>query len=496
MPFLPLDIPPGIVRGGTEYASRNHWYNANLTRWHFPGGTVGPIGGWAAISTSAVTGTARAIIAWRDDSGSRWVMIGTHSHLYVMNSAGALFDVTPVAFTTGRSDAAAATGYGYGPYGSYTYGTARPDTGNYLDATVWDLDTFGQYAIGCSPDDGKIYEWTLSTGTPAAALAGAPTSCKGVVVTKQRFIVALGAGGNSRKLQWADQESGTDWSPSATNQAGDLDLYAGVLKCGCVVGDQTLVLTDLDAHVMDYIGLPFVYSVKKVGDGCGANSKRCVVSTGQFAVWWGLSGFFIYDGSFRPLPCDVWDYLQINLRQSQRSKISGWHNVVFSEIWWEWPNGSSENRSYVFWNYRENIWGLNDGARTRYCGVGPGVYSIPFLMSSDGYVYQHEYGFSYSGNDPSMRSGPIELGNGDNVMHVLGIIPDLATTPDLEINFFTRQYPNADETETATATFDSTGITDLRFTARQVEILLTGPTTFREWRWGRARLDVRPGGKR
>ena len=50
--------------------------------------------------------------------------------------------------------------------------------------------------LACNEDDGKIYEWQLGTGTPAAVLSNAPTSNLGCVVTEERFLFALGAGGN------------------------------------------------------------------------------------------------------------------------------------------------------------------------------------------------------------------------------------------------------------------------------------------------------------
>ena len=71
--------------------------------------------------------------------------------------------------------------------------------------------------------DGKIYEWQL-TQELCTSSANAPTGNKGLVVTEERFVFALGAGGNPRKVQWCDQENNTSWTPSATNQAGDFEL--------------------------------------------------------------------------------------------------------------------------------------------------------------------------------------------------------------------------------------------------------------------------------
>ena len=32
MTLIPLQIPPGVYRNGTEYQASNRWYDANLVR--------------------------------------------------------------------------------------------------------------------------------------------------------------------------------------------------------------------------------------------------------------------------------------------------------------------------------------------------------------------------------------------------------------------------------------------------------------------------------
>ena len=220
--YIPLNIPPGVYKNGTEYQSKGRWNNSTLVRWYQ--NTIRPIGGWRKRSSTQLTGSARGLIAWRDNSNVRWTGIGTHSKLYAMNEGGVAYDITPASFTVGIADADTKLGYGYGAYGTAAYGIARPDTGSYLPATTWSLDTWGEYLVGCSNADGKLLEWQLNTSNDAAAITNAPTSCSGLVVTEERFLFALGAGGNPRKVQWSDQEVNTTWTPRATNQAGDFDL--------------------------------------------------------------------------------------------------------------------------------------------------------------------------------------------------------------------------------------------------------------------------------
>jgi hypothetical protein len=80
-------------------------------------------------------------------------------------------------------------------------------------------------------------------------------------------------------------------------------------------------------------------------------------------------------------------------------------------------------------------------------------------------------------------------------MHVLGIVPDEKTSGDVTVSFRKRNYPNAAETVLGSTTLTSAGKADLRFSARQIEIVVTGnaPTN---WRWGEPRLALAAGGKR
>jgi hypothetical protein len=70
MPYLQLAFPPGILRNGTEYESKGRWFGCNQIR--FVEGVILRRGDGVKHSTSAVTGKGRKIIAWRDNSLTRW----------------------------------------------------------------------------------------------------------------------------------------------------------------------------------------------------------------------------------------------------------------------------------------------------------------------------------------------------------------------------------------------------------------------------------------
>lgn len=489
--YIPLNIPAGVYKNGTEYQSKGRWNASNLVRWYQ--NTIRPIGGWRKRSPNQLTGSARGILAWRDNSNLRWTTVGTHSKLYALNEGGTPYDITPTSFTVGIADADAKLGYGYGTYGTSSYGIARPDTGSYTPATTWSLDTYGQFLVACSNADGKLLEWQLNVATDAVAITNAPTSNSGLVVTEERFLFALGAGGNPRKVQWCDQEDNTVWTPSATNQAGDFDLTTlGSLMCGKRVRGATILFTDVDVHSATYIGPPYVYGFERIGTGCGVISRQSVAATDNSAIWMSKSGFWMFDGFVKPLPCDVGDYIFNNINYQQASKVYCVHNSMYGEVWWFYPSSASvENDSYVSYNYRENHWAIGSFGRT--CGTDSGVFNKPMMVSSDSYVYDHETGFSYDSSVPFAESGPVELATGDRVINIVGLVPDENTLGDVKARFSTKFYPNATEYNYGPYTMNTP--TSVRITGRQIAVKIEGNINT-DWRVGTIRLDGKPGGMR
>jgi len=387
------------------------------------------------------------------------------------------------------------TGYGYSTYGSLAYGTARPDTGTITPATTWSMDTWGEYLVACSNADGKLYEWQLGFTTPtlAAAITNAPVNNKALLVTQERILFALGAGGNPRKVQWCDQENNTQWTPAGDNLAGDYELATpGTLIAGKRVKGVNLLFTDVDVHTAQYVGAPFVYGFEKAGSGCGLISAQAVAAIDTAAIWMSKAGFWIYDGYVKPLPSDVSDYVFDNLNFNQASKVYAVHNSKYGEIWWYYPSsGSTENDSYVTFNYRENHWNIGLLART--AGADSGVFVNPLMVSTDGFIYEHEVGFAYDSASLYAESGPVQLGNGDNIMSVRQVVPDEQTLGEAVVSFKTRNYPTG--TQSTFGPYTAANPTSVRFSGRQVNVKVTG-AVLADWRIGVMRLEAIPAGKR
>ncbi len=491
MPLIPLQIPPGVYRNGTEFQASNRWYDANLVRWI--DGTMRPVGGWRARDTLGST-APRAALAWQDLDGGRRYAAGFHDALKAINASGTVVDITPADIVAGDLDAQVNTGYGGGFYGLERYGVARADKGNYGEATTWALDNWGENLVACSVADGRLLEWDLNAANNAAPVSGAPIDNLSLVVTAERFLFALGAGGNPRKVQWCDREDNTTWTPLTTNEAGDLELQtSGQIMLGIKTRGQTLIITDQDAHAATYQGPPYVYGFERVGSACGAMSRRAAAAVDEGVFWMGRRGFHIYaGGAVQDVPCEVSDYVFSDISAGQSSKVYAVSNQQFNEIWWFYPSGSSlENDRYVVFNYAERHWSVGSISRT--AAVDSGVFRSPIWFGSDGVSYDHETGLSHGGADVFAESGPISLGAGDNVMAATMLIPDEKTQGDVTATFKTRFQPN--NTQRTYGPYSLANPTSVRFTGRQIQMRVDG-ARLADWRVGVMRLDATAGGLR
>lgn len=491
MPLIPLQIPAGVYRNGTDFQGSNRWRDANLVRW--VENTMRPVRGWES-RVSLGTTAPRAAIAWQDTTSDRWFAAGFHDKLAVSTESNITTDITPADLTAGTLDAVANVGYSGGFYGLGFYGTERADTGNYSEATTWSLDNFGSYLVACSTADGRLLEWQLDTGTDAAPIANAPTNNLGLLVTEERFLFALGAAGNPRLVQWCDRENNTSWTPAATNEAGDIELQtSGQIMQGIRTRGQSLIITDIDAHSVTYIGGQFVYGFSRVGSSCGAVSRRSAAAVDEGVFWMGQRGFFAYaGGAVQDIPCEVADHVFNDMNAAQASKVWAVANQQYNEIWWWYPSeGSNEIDRYVSYNYKEGHWSIGQLSRT--AGVDRGVFRRPIWFKTDGDAYNHDTGLNYEGADVFAESGPISLGAGDNVMSATMLIPDELTQGDVEATFKTRFHPNDDER--SYGPYAMANPTSVRFTGRQVRMRVEG-AKLADWRVGIMRLEATAGSKR
>ena len=106
MPLQKLLFKPGINKEGTAYSNEGGWFNSNLVR--FRKGLPEKIGGWVKASPNSFKASGRALHAWVDLNGTKYLSLGTTWKYYVKE--GEVYnDVTPIRATTTNGITFAAT---------------------------------------------------------------------------------------------------------------------------------------------------------------------------------------------------------------------------------------------------------------------------------------------------------------------------------------------------------------------------------------------------
>lgn len=504
MALIPITYPAGIVTNGTEYANSGRWIDGNLVR--FQNGFLRPFGGWELIKTTALQGTPIGIFAYRDNEGARVLAIGTREKIYV-NYIDQWYDITPVGY---QSDAGASPlGYGAYEYGMESYGDARSQSGLAFDTKSFAFTNFGEILVFCSASDGKIYKWqpnsaTNNPDTIATVLhPNAPINNIGVIVSNERHVIALGSGGDPRKIAWSSREDFTTWTASSTNTAGDLNVPTGGRILGAKKWQTDIVIfTDTGINRMYYAGSPFIYGIQTAGDNCKTLAIRSVVSTGNSLYWMGENSFFTFNGQVAEIPCDVHDFVFDNLNHTYRQTSCGGYNSNYNEVIWFFPTGDSVvPNKYVIYNTREKTWSV--GSLDRSCWLDAGSLDYPVACDSNGFVYQHESKLLFNSpglatNVPFVVGSPFEIGNGTQVAQINQLIPDEESQniPALTLSMKGKFTPNGQETDFGSFTFDSnTGYTDCRISSRQLSLTVTGATN-QDFKLGKVRANVKSRGKR
>ena len=98
---------PGIDKQSSDAGAENRWVDSDNVRFRY--GLPEKVGGWSSLVTSTMVGVARAMHAFTDLSGNRYVAIGTDKFLLIYFE-GQLYDVTPLKTTLTSATIATTSG--------------------------------------------------------------------------------------------------------------------------------------------------------------------------------------------------------------------------------------------------------------------------------------------------------------------------------------------------------------------------------------------------
>ena len=425
-------------------------------------------------------------------------------------------------------------GWGAGTWGRFTWGSGAGSlAGNTL--RLWFADDFGEDLL-MNIADGQIFYWdaTGTTNTRAVALtslAGAsnvPTVARKVLVSEtDRHVICFGANplGETAQdpllIRWSSQESLTDWTPTATNTAGDLRLSQGSEIVTAVrTSRQILIWTDHTLHSLQFLGPPYTFGTAMLGDNIRIAGPNTAISVNDIVYWMGQENFYMYDGRIQPIPCTVRQYVFDDLNRNQSFKFHAGSLASQSEVWWYYCSASSDEiDSYVVYNYLEQTWVYGKLARTAWNDRAAGQRSFPQATGVDSYLYNQENGLDDGSTSPAspvdayVQSSDFDIGDGDHFMLINKVIPDLnfsqstAGAPEVEFTMAARNYNGSAagqgsdsgdviRTSVVSGTDNYTKQLFMRLRGRQMSLKVSSDTTGVKWRLGAPRLEMRPDGRR
>ena len=429
--------------------------------------------------------------------------------------------------STGPELSTSAFGWGTDGWGNGSWGSPSSTSNVTLEARQWSLDNFGENLIAVVLNGGA-FEWKPSLGvsTRATAITSAPTKSRlGLVSTPDRHLVLMGTqktvGGTNPQddllIRFSNQEDINTYQPTAENTAGSLRIADGsrIVAAERSRG-QILIWTDTSLHAMQFIGPPFTFGLRQLGQNCGAIGSHAAVDINGMSYWMSQDSFFLFDGSVKKLPCTVEQFIFNNINQTGAENAFAGHNGEFNEIMWFYPRtGSDQINAIVAYNYLEQTWWTGTLARSTW--IDREVFDNPvaseFLQTTvannevilgltDGatQMFSHEVGNNGDGAAITafVKSGVVQIGEGNDFAFVSKLIPDIedqvgALNAKLEF----KNYPHNSNSVTKTVSFlDNTDFVSLRGRGREFTVNVVSNTTNTAWRLGTQRFDIQGDGKR
>ena len=420
-----------------------------------------------------------------------------------------------------------AFGWGTDDYGVSTWNTPRSTSNVTLEARQWSLDNFGEDLIATALNGGA-FKWDTSsgTGTRATAITNAPTASRlSLVSTPDRHLLFFGTestiGTTSSQdnllLRFSSQEDINTYQTTAENTAGSLRIADGsrIVAAERSRG-QILVWTDTSLHSMQFIGPPFTFGLRQLGQNCGIIGQHAGLDLNGVAYWMSQDSFYLFDGSVKKIPCTVEQFIFDNINVTASENAFAGHNGEFNEIMWFYARtGSDQINALVAYNYTEGTWWTGTLSRTTWTdreiydnplatkyseGLVANNETILGLTAGASQLFLHETGTDDDGNAMTafVKSGGVQIEQGDEFAFVSKLIPDVQNQSGvLNANLEFKAYPNNSTSVTKTASFtDSTDFVSLRGRGREFTVNVVSNTTGTAWRLGTQRFDIRPDGRR
>ena len=497
-------------------------------------------GAWGAGAWGIGTNSVNAIQLWSQNNfGEDLIFAPRGSGIYYWS---AQIGVTPLAFTVTIASPAVVTVALRNGTAVYLNTTGALPTGLSVGTVYYVVGstgttcnlslTYGGAAITTTGTQSGVQ--TISPrGIDITQLGGA-SDCPTVqnlifVADVSRFVFAFGCNDYGSTVQdpmllrWSDQESVTNWTPSATNQAGSIRLSHGSEIVTCVQTRQEIVVwTDSSLYSLQYQGPPVVWSSQLLGDNISIIGPNAAVVASGVIYWMGIEKFYKYDGRTQTMRCDLLRHIFQDINLAQASQVLAGTNEGFNEVWWFYCSQNSvEVDLYVIYNYSEDVWSYGTLSRTAW--LDSGLRNHPLAATYSYNLVEHE-----QGNDDNVSGTPVainaiigsaefDIDDGDHFGFVWRMLPDITfrgsdvASPQVTMTLIPMQNSgsgynnpisvggnqNATITRTSTSVIEEfTGQVYVRVRGRQMIIQVESNQLGCAWQLGSPRIDIKQDGRR
>jgi len=463
--------------------------------------------------------------------------ISTAPTVIAAGSTGGASVVAAYQLNVGSATSVPVVGWGGGTWGSGTWGTG---TTTATPIRLWSQSNFGEDLL-FGPRGGGIYYWDATSGLTARAVnittllgsSDAPIIQNYIFVSDtSRFVFAFACNDpdavnplaqNPMLVRWSDQESLTQWTPAATNQAGSIQFSHGSeIVTALQTRQEILTWTDSALYSLQYQGPPVIWSSQLLGDNISIYGQNAAVVASGVVYWMGVDKFYKYDGRVQTLRCDLKQYIFQDINTAQAAQVFAGTNEGFNEVWWFYCSANSnEIDLYVTYNYLEDVWAYGTLGRTAWLDSGLRDYPIAATYSYN--LVNHE-----QGNDNNETGTPVainaiigsaefDIDDGDHFGFVWRMLPDItfrgsnAASPQVTMTLIPMQNsgsgyndpislggnPDATVVRTSTSVIEQfTGQVYVRVRGRQMILQVESSQLGCAWQLGSPRIDIKQDGRR
>jgi hypothetical protein len=257
-------------------------------------------------------------------------------------------------------------------------------------------------------------------------IAGAVKPLPGWIAGKQcRVIGAFGqhlfAGGlygavvEDEQVAWSDAAvAGTvpaTWTPTATNQAGQLGLSTGLgpIQNMQPLASSLMVYRAQGLFAMDYVGRPYIYTARPVSTLAGAASMNCVLNVKGSHIVMSQGDIIQTDGvQVRSLgEGRLKEWLFSQMSKAGLELAHGYVDTAASEAVFNVALGRDDRCNYsVVWNFERDKWSVRELPLATHAWLGLKAQSAPLAWDTDAGTWDADPGYWDEGIPGGYRLKP------------------------------------------------------------------------------------------